>query len=233
MENGVNMKIKINKTGPIIPVLTLISILILSVSLASAAEDYPSIVNRFSGDVTLNDEPAPVGTIISASIGGTDRGSVVVETAGKYVWLGVSGSSLDDGVTITFMVDGFDADQQSVKWYEGKEPRPLDLTTTGTPVSPPGGGDTNGGSSSSGGGGLFPPSSGGVVDDAGDTNGTDTSSVPDDGATSDAPSTEATTTATDESGAGSEEENGTFPWLVLIIIAGLVVVAIIAYLMRK
>ena len=228
MENGVNMKITINKTGSIIPVLTLISILILSVSLASAVDGQPSLVNRFSGDVTLNDEPAPVETTISAYIGGELRGSVVVETAGKYVWLGVEGSSLDDGVTITFRVDGFDADQQSVKWYEGKEPRPLDLTTTGTPVSPPG----SSGHSSSGGGG-FPPSSGGVVDDAGDTNGTDTSSVPDDGATSDAPSTEATTTATDESGAGSEEENGTFPWLALLIIVGLAVVAIIAYLMRK
>ena len=227
MENGVNMKITINKTGSIIQVLTLISILILSVSLASAVDGQPSLVNRFSGDVTLNDEPAPVETTISAYIGGELRGSVVVETAGKYVWLGVEGSSLDDGVTITFRVDGFDADQQSVKWYEGKEPRPLDLTTTGTPVSPPG----SSGHSSSGGGG-FPPSSGGAVDDAGDVDGTDIS-VPDDGATSDAPSTEATTTATDESGAGSEEENGTFPWLALLIIVGLAVVAIIAYLMRK
>jgi hypothetical protein len=224
------MKIKINKTGPIIQVLTLISILILSVSLASAVDDQPSIPNRFSGDLTLNDEPAPVGTTISAYIGGTDRGSVTVTTAGEYVGLGVEGSSLDDGVTITFRVDGFDADQTEI-WIEGSGPRPLDLTTTGTSVPPPSSVDTDGGSSSSG--GRFPPSNGGAVDDAGDADGTDTSSVPDDGATSDAPSTEATTTATDESGAGSEEENGTFPWLAMLIIAGLAVVAIIAYLMRK
>ena len=222
--NGVNMKIKINKTGSIIQVLTLISILILSVSLASA-DEFPTMVNRFSGDLTLNDEPAPVETVINAYIGGELRGSVVVETAGEYVWLGVNGSSLDEGATITFTVGGVDADQTEI-WSEGSGLRPLDLTTTETPVPPPG----SSGSSSSGGG--FPPSSGGAVDDTGDADGTDTSSVPDDGATSDAP-TEATTTATDESGAGSEEENGTFPWLAMLIIAGLAVVAIIAYLMRK
>ncbi len=229
MENGVNMKIKINKTRPIIQVLTLISILILSVSLASA-DEFPSVVNRFSGDVTLSNEPAPVGTVITASIGGELRGSVTVETAGEYVWLGVEGSSLDEGAMINFTAGGVPADQTEI-WREGSGPRPLDLTTTGTSVPPPSSGDTDGDRSSSG--GRFPPSNGGAVDDAGDADGTDTPSVPDDDATSDAPSTEATTTATDESGTGSEEENGTFPWLVLIIIAGLVVVAIIAYLMRK
>ncbi|MEA1864175.1 MAG: hypothetical protein U9N46_03090 [Euryarchaeota archaeon] len=215
------MKIKINKTRPIIPVLTLISILILSVSLASAV-DTPTLVNRFSGAVTLNDAPAPVETVIDAYIGGDHRGSITVKTAGEYVWLGVEGSSPDEGATITFKVGGFDADQTE-KWIEASGLRNLDLTTTGTPVSP----SSSGGSSSSGGGG-FPPSSGGVVNDTGDANGTDTPSVPDDDATAAATTT---TTATDESGAGSEEENG-FPWVVLMLV-GLGVAAIIVYLMRK
>ena len=215
------MKININKTRPIIQVLTLISILILSVSLASA-EDYPTLPNRFSGGVMLHGEPAPIGTTISAYIGGDLRGSVTVETAGKYSWLGVEGSSLDEGVTITFTVGDVGADQTET-WIEGSGQRSLDLKA-GLSVPP----SSSGGSSSSGDGGLSPPSSGGAVNDTGDANGTDTPSVPDD----DAPSTEATTTATDESGAGSEEENGTFPWVVLIL-AGLAVAAIVVYLMRK
>jgi hypothetical protein len=81
---------------------------------------------------TLNNEPAPVGTVINASIGGELRGSVTVTTAGEYNLLGVEGSSSDDGATITFTVGGVDADQTAI-WYEGNEPRPLDLTTTGLP----------------------------------------------------------------------------------------------------
>ena len=220
--NGVNMKIKINKTRPIIQVLTLISILILSVSLAAAAEDYPTVPNRFSGDVMLHGEPAPVGTVIDAYIGDDLIGTVTVETAGKYSWLGVEGSSLDGDAMITFTVGGVVADQTEA-WSEGSEPRALDLTTAGPSVSPPG---SSGGTGSNLGSGL-PPSNGGAVNVTGDANGTDTSSVPDD-----EPSTEATTTATDESEAGSEEENGTFPWMVLILV-GLAVAAIIVYLMRK
>ena len=216
------MKIKINKTRPIIQVLTLISILILSVSLASAA-DYPTVPNRFSGDVMLHGEPAPVGTVIDAYIGDDLRGNVTVETAGKYFWLGVEGSSLDNGSTITFEVGGVVADQTET-WIGGSGQRSLDLTTAGLSVPPS---SSSGGTDSNLGSGL-PPSNGGAVNDTGYANGTDTSSVPDD----DEPSTEATTTATDESEAGSEEENGTFPWMVLILV-GLAVAAIIVYLMRK
>jgi hypothetical protein len=127
--NRINMKALITAS------IVLSILLVLSGTVSS--EDYPSLPNRFSGDVTLNGEPAPVGTVINAYIGGELRGSVVVETAGKYVWLGVSGSSLDDGATITFTVGGVDADQTEI-WIEGSGPRPLDLTTAGLC------GDTNG-----------------------------------------------------------------------------------------
>ena len=33
-----------------------------------SAEDYPTLPNRFSGDVTLNGAPAPVETVIDAYI---------------------------------------------------------------------------------------------------------------------------------------------------------------------
>ena len=226
------MKTKINRTGPMIRALTVISIIILSASLASASEIPP---NRFSGDVTFEDgTDAPVGTTIKAYIGGAERGSVVVETAGKYVQLPVNGDESDEGAEITFTVDGVTADRTAI-WREMNEPQTLNLTTTGTPVAPPSSGDTNDNGGSSSGGG-FPPTGGDAGADAGEEtpDGTDTSSVPEDGATSDAPSTAATSTVTDESGAESDEETGNgFPWFVLLIIGGLAVVAIIIYLMRK
>lgn len=225
------MKTKINMTGPTIRALTIISIIILSASLASAAEIPP---NKFAGTVTLNDEPAPIGTVIKAYIDGVERGSVVVTTAGEYAQLGVSGSEGDE---ITFTVGEVDADQTEI-WYEMNEPRTLPLTTTGTPVPPGSDGTDDGGDSGSSGSssGGFPPTGGDGVDAGEETpDGTDTSSVPEDGgATSDAPSPTATSTATDESGAESDEETGNgFPWFVLLIIGGLAVVAIIIYLMRK
>ena len=237
--NGVTMKTKINRTGSMIRVLTIISIIILSASMASAAEIPP---NKFSGTVTLKDgTDAPEGTIIKAYIGGVEKGSIVVTTAGKYVQLPVNGDPSDDGAEITFTVGGVAADQTGVIWHEMNEPRILDLTTTGTPVPPAGsddaddGGDSGSSGSSSGG---FPPTGGDAGVDAGEeTPGdTDDSSVPEDGgATSDAPSTTVTPTATDVSDTESDDENdnGAFPWLVLIIIGGLVVVAIIIYLMKK
>ncbi len=129
--NRIDMDCRISN-GNRLPMKMLITVsIVLSIFLVLSgtisAEDYPSLLNRFSGGVTLNGEPAPVGTIISAYIGGDLRGSVTVETAGEYVWLGVEGSSPDDGATITFKVGEVDADQTMI-WVEGKEPRPLDLT---------------------------------------------------------------------------------------------------------
>ncbi|MCK4459230.1 MAG: hypothetical protein KAU52_05850 [Methanosarcinales archaeon] len=114
-----------------------LSMFLVLAGTVSADNGFPTMMNRFSGDVTLDDDPAPVGTVINAYIGGELRGSVTVETAGKYVWLGVNGSSMDNGSTITFTVSGVDADQTEV-WIEGSGPRSLDLTTAGLC------GDTNG-----------------------------------------------------------------------------------------
>ena len=121
-------------TGLLITASIALSIFLVLAGTVSADNEFPTMMNRFSGDVALDDDPAPVGTVINAYIGGELRGSVVVETAGKYVWLGVNGSSLDNGSTITFTVGGVDADQTAV-WIEGSGPRTLDLGLCG---------DTNG-----------------------------------------------------------------------------------------
>lgn len=215
----VNMKIKINMAGPLIRVLTIISIVVLSASLVSAAGTAPP--NKFSGTVTLNDMPAPIGTEITVYVGGVEQNSVVITTEGSYVQLGVIGS---EGDAITFEVDGVSEDHTGVIWHEYASPRILNLTTTGTPVAYVD-------SSSSGG------SSGTYLTDV-DTgeetsDGVNTSIVSEDVVTSDAPTPTSTSTATDESGAESGEETGNgFPWIVLIIV-GLAVVAIILYLSRK
>ena len=124
-------------TGLLITASIALSMFLVLAGTVSADNGFPTMMNRFSGDVTLDDDPAPVGTVINAYIGGELRGSVTVETAGKYVWLGVNGSSMDNGSTITFTVGGVNADQTEV-WIEGSGPRSLDLTTAGLC------GDTNG-----------------------------------------------------------------------------------------
>jgi len=214
----VNMKTKINMTGPLIRVLTIISIVVLSASLVSAAGTPPP--NKFSGTVTLNDLPAPVDTVITVYVDGVAQDSVTITTEGEYVQLGVIGSKGDE---ITFAVNGVAEDHTGVIWQEFANPRILDLTTTGTPVAYVD-------SSSSGGSGTYPTD----VDTGEETpDGADTSPVTEDVATSDAPSPTATSTATEESSAESDEETGNgFPWIVLIIV-GLAVVAIIIYLSRK
>lgn len=209
------MKTKINMAGPLIRVLTIISIVVLSASLVSAAGTAPP--NKFSGTVTLNDMPAPIGTEITVYVGGVEQNSVVITTEGLYVQLGVIGS---EGDAITFEVDGVSEDHTGVIWHEYASPRILDLTTTGTPVA------YVDSSSSGGSSGTYPTD----VDTGEETSdGANTSIVSEDVVTSDAPTPTATSTATDESG---EETGNGFPWIVLIIV-GLAVVAIILYLSRK
>ena len=219
----VNMKTKINMAGPLIRVLTIISIVVLSASLVSATGTAPP--NKFTGTVTLEDGTgAPEGITIEAYIGGELRGNFTTGTTGEYVQLPVNGGESDEGAEITFTVDGVPADQTGVIWREYTPPRTLNLTTTGTPVA------YVDSSSSGGSSGTYPTD----VDTGEETSdGANTSIVSEDVVTSDAPTPTATSTATDESGAESGEETGNgFPWIVLIIV-GLAVVAIILYLSRK
>ena len=94
-------------------------ILILSLAIVLSGAVLPAsavdalIPNRFSGEVTLNGTDAPTGTTINAYIGGDLRGSIVVELPGEYTYLSVNGSNSDDGVAITFTVDGLTANQEA------------------------------------------------------------------------------------------------------------------------
>ena len=132
------MKTSMSKTWSI-RMLILFSIIILcgAASLTSAL----SPPNRFSGDVTLNGAPAPVGTVIEAYIDGEFRGTTTVEVAGVYKRLPVNGDSPDDGKPITFTVNGLTADQTGTTWMAMVDHvRPLDLTASDTSagdITPP------------------------------------------------------------------------------------------------
>ena len=101
------------KIGSVTRASILLSILIAlsgmaSIALADPNMDPPN--NWFSGDVTLNNAPAPAGTVINAFIDGEPRGSIVVGSPGEYEHLGVNGSTSDDGKNITFTVCGANAE---------------------------------------------------------------------------------------------------------------------------
>ena len=101
------------KIGSVARASILLSILIaLSGMAAIVLADDPDLCppNRFSGNVTLNDAPAPAGTVINAFIDGDPRGSIVVGSSGEYEYLSVNGSASDDGKNVTFTVCGANAE---------------------------------------------------------------------------------------------------------------------------
>ena len=94
--------------------ITLILLLGLVAGAAAAGEGTPTLPHGFSGGVTIGGSPAPVGTVITATIGGTECGSFQTTETGEY---GNPGRSVGDrllvkatadqsGETITFYVDG-------------------------------------------------------------------------------------------------------------------------------
>jgi PGF-CTERM protein len=117
------------KTGSI-RLLILLSIIVLSASLASALPP-----NQFYGHVTLNGEPAPKGTVIAASIDGASKGIIVLVSTGEYGYdmnyLDVSGDADDDGKIINFTVGGVCAKETAVWSADETPPQVLDLSAGG------------------------------------------------------------------------------------------------------
>jgi len=95
-----------------------------------AADDELDPAAAYYGEVTIDGEPAPVGTVISAEIDGEERASVTIEEAGVFGsddWgddanLVVPGSADDDGgEAVTFLVNGepADTDPAPIEWESG------------------------------------------------------------------------------------------------------------------
>lgn len=150
--------------------------------LAAAQDDDspPPPPAAYYGEVTLNGDPAPAGTTITAVVDGEERGSITVSEAGQYGGpnvgdekLQVNGTSADDGATVTFLVDGVEADQ-TVAWSAGDH-REVNLTAEGDPD--PGDGE----GPPSGGGGAPPGDGDGAPPEDGDDGDGDDGDEDDDG----------------------------------------------------
>jgi len=140
-------------------------ILVLLFALIGAASAIPALPAEFSGTVTIDENPAPAGTTITARIGDRDCGSLTLKTAGTFGGdstfdkrLLVNGEDTDLGKAIAFFVDGISAGTAT---YTPGTSTDLALAVTkgDTPDSgssgstPPG----SSGSGSSSGGSLTPP----------------------------------------------------------------------------
>ncbi|MFA7199505.1 MAG: hypothetical protein WC093_09445, partial [Methanoculleus sp.] len=132
--------------------IVLILILGLVAGAAAAGDNPPVLPHVFYGGATIAGSPAPAGTVITATIGGVECGSVQTVDAGQY---GSPDESLGNrlvfvaaadqvGATITFSING-KAAPETATFTSG--------AVTALDLSVPGSGGTGGGGSSSGGGG--------------------------------------------------------------------------------
>lgn len=131
-------------------------LLLLALLVAPAyAQQIPPLPHPFYGDLTMGGEPAPVGTIISATVAGEECGTITTTEAGKYgspdplePSLIVQGD-IQYGDTIEFYVNGVKADQTH-PFHSGADPTRVDLTASAEASLPSpihgGGGGVGGGS---------------------------------------------------------------------------------------
>lgn len=101
-------------------------LLILLSSLISSALATPILPCEISGNVTINNNPAPVGTTVIARIEGIERGQIVVQDKGFFGGDGpfderlvIEGSEDDLDKEITFSVNNVTADNKA-KFEDGK-----------------------------------------------------------------------------------------------------------------
>ncbi len=94
-----------------------ISAALLALPIAALAQ-VPQLPHIFYGNLTINNAPAPVGTVLIASVNGVEKGRVTTAVAGQYGGPGaydqkllVQGDDLQTGDTIHFSVSGIEAPQ--------------------------------------------------------------------------------------------------------------------------
>lgn len=135
----------------------LVLILGLVAGAAGAGGTTPVWPHEFYGGVTIAGSPAPAGTVITATIGGTECGSVQTVEAGRYgspdeslgTRLDVTATADQAEATITFYVNGVAA-QETATFASGATTA-LDLTAAAAESTPtPGSGGGGGGPSSGG-----------------------------------------------------------------------------------
>ncbi len=149
------METKINKEAKKEIILIFFSIFLIG--LVSAV---PPIPDHFIGDVLIDGQDAPVGTLISIYVDSSLESVYDVSEAGEYdlyVTTGIVNSTFKSKIEFKIL------DQLAGNYTrQGGEAIPLDLSVTTTPSKPPspssgGGSGGGGGGSGSGGGGFISP----------------------------------------------------------------------------
>jgi hypothetical protein len=149
-------------TGKVIIGASFIFVIILLTAGAFAAEPIPPC--GFFGDVSVNGEPAPVGTVVIAYVNGMNSGSLVTINAGEYGRTGYHDGYLlsrdgTEGATVTFYVQSPEmsspAQADETSTWEAGIVKEINLTATYTTTSGTDGGENppSGGSGGSGGSG--------------------------------------------------------------------------------
>lgn len=92
---------------------TLLLTLLLVAGCIPAVMAAPALPCEFYGDISVNGNPAPVGTVITATIGDAERGRLVTSAEGMYGSTDAFGDRLlvqaaegEDAAAITFLVNG-------------------------------------------------------------------------------------------------------------------------------
>lgn len=154
-------------------IIAMLALTFLSISGVSTALDEQLPLNPppgYYGSLTINGQPAPAGTVITAMVGGEERGSITTTGSGFYgddpgpAKLWVRAYQNETGTTVTFYVKGVASEQTAELPGAGIINR-ADLTFTGVPVSTAQTGASGSSSDSTGGSG-----SGGNVSGSSDGN---------------------------------------------------------------
>ena len=112
----------------VLAMLALAATAVMSPEAASAAEPAQAASPHvFFGMVTVDDQPAPQGTVIAAIVDGATVASVTVDAFGRYDGLSVAPADK----TVTFTVDGLPANETATTQAGGATTLDLTASTTG------------------------------------------------------------------------------------------------------
>ena len=124
--------------------ITTIIILLFILFSLTPAQALPLYPHQFYGDVTIDGEAAPLGTLVSVKVNGIESGSVTIWEEGKYGWgrpgppdydyqanLLVQGYHVSNGDLIAFYINNVEADQTAI--FQTDIKTKLDLTVALVP----------------------------------------------------------------------------------------------------
>ncbi|HUV55804.1 MAG TPA: hypothetical protein VMV84_01095, partial [Dehalococcoidales bacterium] len=123
------------KRGWLLGPLLILALLLCAIP---AYADMPTIPHAFYGTLTIGGSAAPVGTVVTAKVGGVECGSITTTVEGQYggsgafdVKLAVTGD-IATGATISFYIGGNEAGEGETYAFNPGTVTELNLTVTDT-----------------------------------------------------------------------------------------------------